>query len=226
MIDNNYIQHPLIKSNTVEKRLYQFDIVSKCLNKNSLIILPTSLGKTIIALLLTVNCLEKKKGSVLFLAPTKPLVEQHKNSFLKFLNINPKNIIAITGITPISERVFDFSENKIIIATPQVIKNEFLKKRISFDRIYYIIFDEVHRANGKYAYTYIANSYFKQTNDEHYAIGITASPGSNLEKIKNIANTLNAKNIIYKTENHIDVNKYIHKINIIYKNVKLPQYLE
>lgn len=199
MLTNNYIEHFLIKKNTIEKRLYQLDIVSKCLNKNSLIILPTSLGKTVIMLLTSVNCIEKKKGSILILAPTKPLVEQHFKFFYNVLNINPNNIIKITGQTPLSERKYELNENKIIIATPQVIKNEILKKRLDINKIYYLIFDEVHRATGKYAYTFISNAFNSIKKKNFYILGFTASPGSNIKKINNLKQLLNIEKIIYKT---------------------------
>ena len=224
MNNNKYINHFLIKKNTIEKRLYQLDIASKCLNVNSLIILPTSLGKTVITLLITVNCIEKKKGSVLILAPTKPLVEQHVSFFLEVLNIDPNKIIQITGHTPIIERVYDLDENKIIIATPQVIKNDILKKKININKIYYLIFDEVHHATGKYAYTFIANAFNSIKEKNFYIIGITASPGNNIQKIKNLKDLLNIKNVIYKTNEDFDIKKYIYDIIIKVEFVILSKY--
>ena len=46
-------------------------------NQNSLVVLPTGLGKTTIALQVIVDYLSKAKGGVLFLAPTRVLVNQH-----------------------------------------------------------------------------------------------------------------------------------------------------
>ncbi len=42
-----YIDHPCIKPDTVEERSYQTSMVRGCLNANSLLILPTGLGKTL-----------------------------------------------------------------------------------------------------------------------------------------------------------------------------------
>ena len=58
-------------------RDYQFNIVKKCLFKNTLVSLPTGLGKTFIAAVLMYNYYRwfpSKK--IVFLAPTKPLVAQ------------------------------------------------------------------------------------------------------------------------------------------------------
>lgn len=218
----NYLNHPLIKKNKIENRIYQMDIVSKCINTNSLIILPTSLGKTIIAILIAVNCIEKKLGKVLILAPTKPLVIQHINSFSEFLIIEKINMSSLTGLIESNKRKILFENSEIIISTPEVIKNDLIKKKIDFKDIKYIIFDEAHRAVGSYAYTYIANKYYECKKENGYMIGITASPGSNIVKIENIISILKIKKIIKKNEQDSDVKKYIHPIIIEKKIIELP----
>ena len=71
-----YISHPLIKQNQILRRDYQENIFINCLNRNCLVVIPTGLGKTIIALMLAVQKLSENPNSkVIFLAPTKPLVE-------------------------------------------------------------------------------------------------------------------------------------------------------
>jgi ERCC4-related helicase len=45
-----FMKHPLIKPDTVEQRLYQLSLAGKALERSSLVVLPTGLGKTIIAL--------------------------------------------------------------------------------------------------------------------------------------------------------------------------------
>ena len=66
----------------ITPRKYQEKISETAKNSNTLVVLPTGLGKTLIALLLAI---ERKKlfpnSKVIFLAPTKPLVEQHYEYF-------------------------------------------------------------------------------------------------------------------------------------------------
>ena len=58
-------------------RDYQFNIVKKCLYKNTLVSLPTGLGKTFIAAVVMYNFYRWYPNmKVVFLAPTKPLVAQ------------------------------------------------------------------------------------------------------------------------------------------------------
>ena len=55
-------------------RDYQFNIVKKCLFKNTLVCLPTGLGKTFLAAVVMYNFYRwYPQGKVVFLAPTKPL---------------------------------------------------------------------------------------------------------------------------------------------------------
>ncbi|MGC2382060.1 MAG: DEAD/DEAH box helicase, partial [Nitrososphaeraceae archaeon] len=73
-----YFSHPLIKKDSIEFRLYQNNMFESVKNKNALVILPTALGKTIIAVLLCAEFLYNYKSRrVLIMAPTKPLVSQH-----------------------------------------------------------------------------------------------------------------------------------------------------
>ena len=93
-----FISHPLIKENIITRREYQENIFISCLNKNCLVVIPTGLGKTIIALMHAVQRLtEIKDSKVILLAPTKPLVEQHFKSFSKLTNLPEESLISLTG---------------------------------------------------------------------------------------------------------------------------------
>ena len=83
-----YFNHPLIKKDSIEFRSYQSNIFESVKNKNALVILPTALGKTVIAILVCAEFLYNYKSKrVLIMAPTKPLVSQHMISFFSV----PKN---------------------------------------------------------------------------------------------------------------------------------------
>ena len=58
-------------------RDYQFSIVRRCLFTNTLVCLPTGLGKTFIAAVVMLNFYRwYPDGKIVFMAPTKPLVNQ------------------------------------------------------------------------------------------------------------------------------------------------------
>jgi len=71
MNDVQYIKHPLIKTDTVEQRLYQLALAGEAIKRSTLIVLPTGLGKTIVALLVMVSRLSK--GKILLLSPQNHL---------------------------------------------------------------------------------------------------------------------------------------------------------
>ncbi|MEM2935391.1 MAG: DEAD/DEAH box helicase, partial [Candidatus Thermoplasmatota archaeon] len=118
-MEMEFIKIGNIKPNKIIAREYQINIFNSIINKNSLVVLPTGLGKTIIAIMLIAK--KVANGKVLFLAPTKPLCEQHYSN-LKEL-IEEKEIFLITGEkTKKDKRKEIYSKAEIIVATPQTIK--------------------------------------------------------------------------------------------------------
>ncbi|MCK5636567.1 MAG: DEAD/DEAH box helicase family protein, partial [Thermoplasmatales archaeon] len=120
------VSQEFIKPDTVERREYQINIAESAAKDNTLIVLPTGLGKTIIALILMAKELKRENNKILFLAPTKPLVVQHAQFLQEFLTIDNESIIVFTGeISPMKRK--DIWQNaRIIISTPQVIENDIL----------------------------------------------------------------------------------------------------
>ena len=87
-MSTTHYEHQLVKENIVEKREYQENIIASAIRKNTLVVLPTGIGKTIIGVGVAAHKLKENPNSkILILAPTKPLVVQHKSSFSKFLTI-------------------------------------------------------------------------------------------------------------------------------------------
>ncbi len=196
----------------IKPRLYQEKIFANSIKKNTLIVLPTGLGKTIIALMLAIYF--SKRGKILFLAPTKPLVEQHYKSFLEKSNIEKEDCAVISGDVKPEKRNY---REKYIFATPQTIRNDIIARKINLDEFSLIIFDECHKAVGNYAYVFIASQF------QGHIIGLTASPGDEEEKIKEICKNLKISNIEFKTENDPDIKPYIKKKEIKKVYINLPE---
>ncbi|MFX1393966.1 MAG: DEAD/DEAH box helicase, partial [Promethearchaeota archaeon] len=156
-----YFNGTFLKKNKVFYRHYQNNIINRCKNKNSLVVLPTGLGKTIIGILQIANCLKKYNpfGKVIILAPTRPLVSQHKASCEKFIDIEKEKIAILTGKISPEKRINKFNESRIIVSTPQVIKNDLIRGRYDLKQVILIIFDEAHRTKGNYAYNFISEEY-------------------------------------------------------------------
>ena len=119
----SFVTHPLVKPNTIERRVYQEVIVAQTEEKgNTLVVAPTALGKTVIAAMLCARMLEKNpKQKILFLAPTKPLAVQHQTRLREFLALHPETIRVLTGTLSPENRKEIWDESTIITATPQTI---------------------------------------------------------------------------------------------------------
>ncbi|MFX0136593.1 MAG: helicase-related protein, partial [Candidatus Hodarchaeota archaeon] len=211
-----------MKKDQIFYRDYQKSIVIKCRNQNSLVVLPTGLGKTIIGILLISTCLKKYlKAKIIILAPTRPLVSQHKASCEKFLDINPVEITLFTGKIPPEKRILQFQNSRIIISTPQVIKNDLMRGRYDLTQVSLIIFDEAHKTRGNYAYNFISREYINSCTDP-LILGLTASPGKDYERIQQICNNLYIENIIFKNYQDKDVKDYIFDIDTFINLIDLP----
>lgn len=220
----SYIEHSLIKPNSIEARLYQQVLAGDVLKKgNTMVVAPTALGKTIVSILVAADRLEKVKHSkALILSPSKPLAIQHEASFKEFLNVPCSSI---TGATKTSERVKRWEESQVISATPQTIESDLLNGRYSLEDVSLIIFDECHHGVGSYSYVYLASRYVKESN-HNLILGLTASPGSDKNKIKEVCQNLYIQNIIVKTEEDSDVRPYFNPVEIDWVKVKMSSELE
>ena len=219
MTDVQYINHPLIKPDTVEQRLYQLSIAGEAVKKSTLVVLPTGLGKTIVALFVMVSNLSK--GKVLLLSPTKPLVEQHAAFLKSALTIMPETIVLFTGTTPPGKRASMWETAQVVVSTPQVIENDLLGKKIDLENVSCIIFDEAHRATGDYSYVYIAEKYMQQ-NKEPLVLGITASPGSDPAKIQEVCANLHIAAVEIRSDSDPDVRPYIFDKDVEWIYVPIP----
>jgi len=216
-----YLNKENIKKNCIEKREYQIKIAESARKENTLVVLPTGLGKTIIALILISEHLKKKDKKILFLSPTKPLVNQHAQFLEEYLKIEPSEIVIFTGEVSPKKRKEMWEKAEIIISTPQVIQNDLLSHRLDLKDVSFIVFDECHHAVGDYAYVFVSEMYQKQGNDR-LILGMTASPGNDIKKILEVCKNLEIRNVEIRTKYDPDVRPYVHDLKIEWKEVLLP----
>jgi Fanconi anemia group M protein len=162
-------------------------------------------------------------GRILFLAPTKPLVEQHA-AFLQRVLKDKDLVSMMTGESPPEKRIESWRQSRIVVSTPQVIENDLLSRRIDLEDVSLVIFDEAHRAVGNYAYVYIADRYHREAKNPR-VLGITASPGSQSEKIAEICTNLHIETIQTRTENDPDVAPFVHEREIEWVKLTVPKEL-
>jgi len=211
---------PFIKQGAIEAREYQQNIARSVLEKGStLVVLPTGLGKTIVALLVIENILEKGK-KVLFLSPTKPLAEQHQKKMRELLELPSESVVLLTGATAAGKRREEWEKAIVAVATPQTVKNDLEKGIGSLEGYGLCIFDEAHRTVGKYAYTFVAEECKRRG---IMTLGLTASPGADRKKIEKIMATLEIRNVEMRIEEDKDVAAYVKPMNTRWLEVELPE---
>ncbi len=221
-----YITHPLIKKDLVQARDYQLSIGTHALDGNTLVVLPTGLGKTVVALITAASRLFNYGGKVLLLAPTRPLVEQHLQFFRSTLAVdNPegenKGSEMFTGDDDPEIRAKTWENTAFIVATPQVTKNDIISGRYDLSSVSLLVIDECHRAIGNYAYVFIAERYMA-TASNPLILGMTASPGGKSEKIDEICRNLSIKIVETRSVSDSDVAPYVHDKEVEIVNVELP----
>lgn len=214
-----FISHPFIKKNKVEAREYQIKIAENCLKDNTLVILPTGLGKTNIALLVCAERLNKEEGKILFLAPTKPLIEQHKKTFEELSEIYDLEVVS--GYIKPEKRKNLYEKGRVIFATPQTIVNDLNNGILNLENFVLLIIDEAHHSIGNYSYTNIASKYIKDAK-KPLILGLTASPGGKIKKIEEIKKNLFINQVEIRTELDKDVKKYIKEKELNRVEVNLP----
>lgn len=218
---SKWIEHPLIKPEKIESRLYQQVLAAGVLKKgNSMIVAPTALGKTIVAVLVAAERLQKiKKSKILILAPSKPLVVQHEESFRKFLNVP---ITSITGDIKPEDRIKRWHVSQVICATPQTVESDLISGRYDIKNVSLLVFDECHRGVGSYSYVYLASKYIKDSKHP-LILGLTASPGWDDERINNVCENLFIKDVVIKNEEDKDVSPYFNPVEVNWVKVELPK---
>ncbi|MEF8859153.1 MAG: DEAD/DEAH box helicase [Halolamina sp.] len=215
------IDHPLLTSGFLERRLYQLQLAGTAQKADTLVCLPTGLGKTTVSLLVTAERLQSVGGKALMLAPTKPLVQQHADFYREALQIPDEDIVVFTGEVRPEDRAALWEDAQIVIATPQVVENDLVGNRISLRDVTHLTFDECHRATGEYAYVYIAERYHADAADP-LVTGMSASPGGDEEAILEVCENLGLQEVEVMTEEDADVAEFTHDTDVQWERVDLP----
>ncbi len=204
-------------------RLYQETIFATASRANTLIVLPTGMGKTNIFLMLAAHRLRQHPGSkILLIGPTRPLIDQYREVFLRHFDISEDQMALFTGLVSPKQRAELWKSAKVVFSTPQGLENDLISSRISLKDVSLLGVDEAHRAVGDYSYVFIAKKYHESARFERI-VGMTASPGSELEKINEVLANLFIEEIEIRSDESPDVSSYIQELRTQFVKVKLPE---
>ncbi len=206
-----------------EPRLYQQTILATAAEKNTLVVLPTGMGKTNIFLMLVAQRLKQFPNSkVLFIGPTRPLIEQYLNVFREHFDIDESQLAIFTGMVSPEKRAELWKQSKIIFSTPQGLENDIITCRINLEEVCLLGIDEAHRAVGNYSYVFVAKQFMKLSKYPRI-IALTASPGSDMEQIQEVCKNLFIEDIEVRTDDDPDVKPYVQEIQTEWINVELSK---
>ncbi|HIH25966.1 DEAD/DEAH box helicase family protein [Candidatus Woesearchaeota archaeon] len=206
-------------------RTYQLNILNTCKANNTLVCIPTGLGKTKIAIMLAAEVLDKRpEAKVIVLTPTRPLADQITKEFQECLDIDKEKIILLTGETHASKRDVKYEDSQIIIATPQTVQKDIENNRIDLDKIGLLVIDEAHRSRQKFANTIVSKNLSEKGTSR--ILALTASPGNTKAKIDEICENLGITAVEIRSESDEDVKEHVQKKDAEYVEIEFPEQLK
>ncbi|KAH8277300.1 hypothetical protein KR026_008865 [Drosophila bipectinata] len=210
--------HNWIYPTNMPLRSYQQTIVQSALYKNTLVVLPTGLGKTFIAAVVMYNFYRwYPQGKIVFMAPTRPLVAQQINASQKIMPFAAADTVQLTGQLARPKRAHLWATKRVFFVTPQVVHSDMLEAEggatFPFASVKLIVVDEAHRAKGRYAYTQVADSMMAH-NRNFRMLALSATPGRNMEDVATVCQNLFISNLQVRWDTSIDVQPYIHRRTI------------
>ncbi|KAH9909305.1 P-loop containing nucleoside triphosphate hydrolase protein [Xylariomycetidae sp. FL2044] len=192
-------------------RDYQYSIVKNGLFNNTLVALPTGLGKTFIAATIMLNYFRwMKKAKIVFVAPTKPLVSQQVDACFYIAGIPRSETTLLTGEIPAGRRAEEWESKRVFFITPQTLENDLSSGCADPKSIGLLVVDEAHRSTGNYSYVKVV-SFLRRFSSSFRVLALTATPGSKVEAVQEVIDNLGISHVEIRTEKSIDIRQYIHQ---------------
>ncbi|XP_054758508.2 Fanconi anemia group M protein-like [Lytechinus pictus] len=192
-------------------RDYQFNIVSQALLKNTLVTLPTGLGKTFIAAVVMYNFYRwYPRGKIVFMAPTKPLVFQQIEACFNIMGIPQEDMAEMTGNMHPPERKKSWQRQRVFFLTPQVMTNDLSRRACPATEVKCVVVDEAHKALGNQAYCQVIRELSKYTN-QFRVLALSATPGGDIKAVNEVLTNLLISHIEIRSEDSIDIRQYVHE---------------
>ncbi|OWA53541.1 Fanconi anemia group M protein-like protein [Hypsibius exemplaris] len=192
-------------------RDYQYNIVQKALFRNTMVTLPTGLGKTFVAAVVMYNFYRwYPTGKILFMAPTRPLVAQQMRACYTIMGIPQNEMVELTGMISTHQRQALWTSHRLFFMTPQTAVNDLLNDRFEPTAIKCIVIDEAHKATKAYAYCEFVRI-LSQKNSQYRVLALSATPGNDPAAIQEVLTNLHIAHMEIRQEDSIDIIPYTHK---------------
>ncbi|XP_052437420.1 Fanconi anemia group M protein isoform X1 [Carassius gibelio] len=192
-------------------REYQLRISEAALLKNTLVCLPTGLGKTFIASVLMYNFYRWfPAGKIVFMAPTKPLVAQQIQACHGVMGIPQEHMAELTGSTAAQQRRELWRSKRVFFLTPQVMVNDLSRNSCPAAHVRCVVIDEAHKATGNHAYCQVIRELSNQT-QQFRVLALSATPGGDVKAVQQVISNLLISHIELRSEDSPDVQTHVHQ---------------
>ena len=215
------LRHDGLQEGVVEARAYQLEAVDVALSSSTLLVLPTAAGKTAVAWMAIAEMLDRTNGWALMIAPTAALVKQHFDDLELVFDKDLTKPISMSGAIPPSKREGMWNKGRLVVSTPQVVRNDVNRGLLDLSDCCLLIIDEAHHSTGERAEAQVADLYLELAN-EPLILGMTASPGSNTEKVEEICNRLRVGRIHLRTSEDNMLSEHLANLDIEELKVRVP----
>ncbi|MBE3045237.1 DEAD/DEAH box helicase family protein, partial [Candidatus Bathyarchaeota archaeon] len=213
-LDHEELKTWVYPTNLGAIRDYQYSIVSNSLFNNTLVALPTGLGKTFIAATVMLNFYRwTKSAQIVFVAPTKPLVSQQVGACFDIVGIPRSDTTLLTGEVSPGLRAEEWGTKRVFFMTPQTLHNDLCSGFADPKRIALLVVDEAHRATGEYAYAKVVK-FIRRFSKSIRILALTATPGSKIETVQEVIDNMGISHMEIRTEESMDIREYVHRRDV------------
>jgi len=204
------------------EREYQFQLARRALEENTLVCLPTGLGKTFVAAVVMFNFRRWFPGGiVVFVAPSRPLVHQQMRACRSMMGVEEEEICELTGKVKPTVRKSLWEVKPMVFLTPQVMDNDLTNRICPVKRLVCIVLDEAHRATKNHSYAQLTSTIAHEGNQACRIVGLSATPGSNVEAIQEVIINLRSSSLLYYDESDPEVQPYVFDRKV--ETITIPQ---
>ncbi|XP_034432232.1 Fanconi anemia group M protein isoform X1 [Hippoglossus hippoglossus] len=195
-------------------REYQLKISEAALFHNTLVCLPTGLGKTFIASVVMYNFYRwYPSGKIVFMAPTKPLVAQQIEACYKVMGTPQAHMAELTGSTAAKQRQAIWRSKRLFFLTPQVMVNDLSRGTCPAQQVKCVVIDEAHKALGNHAYCQVIRQLGSQTL-QFRILALSATPGGDTKSVQSVISNLLISHIELRSEESPDIRAHSHQRSV------------
>ncbi|KAF7134712.1 hypothetical protein RHSIM_Rhsim08G0003600 [Rhododendron simsii] len=163
-------------------REYQTKVFQIAMRRNTIAVLDTGAGKTMIAVMIIKDIApsldpspSQKKKLIVFLAPTVHL----QFEVIRFhTHLKVEKYYGAKGVDDWNAECWEkeVNEHDVLVMTPQILLDALRKAFLSLDMVCLMIVDECHRATGNHPYAKIMQEFYHKSGNKPKIFGMTASP--------------------------------------------------